>query len=584
MRGAPVAVAPDPFLMLPMPNTTHDAVAELERRLALFGDDARRALLRQGLRGIEKESLRVGRTGQLALTPHPFALGSALTHPQLTTDYSEALLEIITPAQTDAALTLASLDTLHRHVYAKLDGEILWNESMPGTLPPDDEIPIAEYGSSNIGRLKHVYRQGLALRYGRAMQCIAGIHYNYSLSEDVWRVLREAEGVCDEAAVADQSRRYLALIRNFRRYSWLLMLLFGASPAVGANFLSHKPHRLERLDADTLYLPYATSLRMSDLGYQNNPAQSGMSPSYDTLAGYLQGLAQAVSQPHPAYEKIGTHRDGAWVQINTHVLQIENEFYSTIRPKRVVRSGERPIHALAERGVQYVEVRCLDIDPFEPIGLNLSSARFIDAFLLFCALQSSPSLPPAALDEANANFALVVSDGRRPGLMLRRDGEPIALEAWAAQLFDQIETVARVLDAAQPTPAAASPNPIGTDGASGDAAADTHLAALTMQRAKLADLSLTPSARVLRTMREEGLSFEQFALKLSLQHADSFKARPLDAAQHAVFEQLAQASHAEQAKLEREDSQDFDAFVQAYQQLDLPAPFDKLVLGAGSVD
>ncbi len=561
---------------MPKPNTTTDDVAELERRLALFDDDARRALLRQGLRGIEKESLRVGLNGKLALTPHPLALGAALTHPQLTTDYSEALLEIITPAETDAALTLKSLDTLHRHVYAKLDDEILWNESMPGILPQDDEIPIAEYGRSNIGRLKHVYRQGLALRYGRAMQCIAGIHYNYSLSEDVWRVLREAEGVRDDEATADQSRRYLDQIRNFRRYSWLLMLLFGASPAVGANFLGDKPHRLEHLDHDTLYLPYATSLRMSDLGYQNNPAQAGMSPSYDTLTGYLQGLVQAVSQPHPAYEQIGTHRNGAWIQINTHVLQIENEFYSTIRPKRVTRSGERPIQALAQRGVQYIEVRCLDIDPFEPTGLNLSTARFIDAFLLFCALQPSPSLPPAALDEANANFAQVVSDGRRPGLALQREGVAIGLVEWAAQLFDQIEAVARVLDAAQPAhTATGSPD-------------DTHLAALAVQRAKLADLSLTPSARVLQTMREQGLSFEQFALKLSLQHASDFKARPLAAAQSASLELLAQTSLAEQARLEQEDSrvgaQDFDAFVDAYQQLDLPAPFDKLMLGAATAE
>jgi glutamate--cysteine ligase len=545
-----------------MPKTSLPASpSQFERRLALFADDAHRALLRQGLRGIEKESLRVTEDGRLALTPHPANMGSALTHPQLTTDYSEALLEIITPALPDAAQTLAALDVLHRHVYSKLDHEILWNESMPCVLPQDDEIPIAEYGSSNIGKLKHVYRHGLALRYGRSMQCIAGIHYNYSLSEDLWRRLLEHEQAGTDP-VAFQSQRYLALLRNFRRYSWLLMLLFGASPAVSKNFLRDHPHSLETFDADTLYLPYATSLRMSDLGYQNNPAQAGMAPSYDTLEGYLESLAQAVSESHPAYEQIGTHRDGKWVQINTHVLQIENEFYSTIRPKRVTDPGERPLHALATRGIQYVEVRCLDIDPFEPTGLNLSTARFLDAFLLFCALSDSPDLPPAQLDEANANFAQVVTQGRRPGLHLQRDGQPLPLLAWAHELCDQIALAAHLLDAAAGTTAGiAAVN-------AGVTVEVTHTAALVKQRAKLDDFSLTPSAYVLETMRARQLSFEKFALELSRQHARNFKARPLNAEQNARFEQLAQISRLEQARLERDEANDFDGFVIAYQQLD----------------
>jgi len=541
-----------------MPKTSPLACHPLfAQRLALFENDARRTLLRQGLRGIEKESLRVTLDGRLADTPHPETMGAALTHPQLTTDYSEALLEIITPALPDAAQTLDSLDTLHRLVYSKLDHEILWNESMPCVLPQDHEIPIAEYGSSNIGRLKHVYRHGLALRYGRSMQCIAGIHYNYSLSEEVWAVLREHEQAGADP-IAFQSQRYLALIRNFRRYSWLLMLLFGASPAVSKNFLRDHAHSLETFDAETFYLPYATSLRMSDLGYQNNPAQAGMSPSYDTLDDYLRSLAQAVSQPHSAYEAIGTHRDGEWVQINTHVLQIENEFYSTIRPKRVTDPGERPLHALATRGIQYVEIRCLDIDPFEPIGLNLSTARFLDAFLLFCALNDSPDLPPAELDEANRNFAQVVTQGRRPGLQLERNGSAVPLADWANELFDRIAMTSQLLDT---IPAKASL----ADGSEGV----SHHAALALQRAKLNDLSLTPSARVLETMRARHLTFEQFALDISREHARNFKARPLDAAQNAFFEQLAQTSRLEQARLERDEADDFDGFVKDYQRLNI---------------
>jgi glutamate--cysteine ligase len=527
------------------------------QRLSLLADGSgqslhSRGLLTGGLRGIEKESLRVTPQGTLAMTPHPRVLGSALTHPEITTDYSEALLEVITPAEPDAAMTLAYLDTLHRYVYSKLGDELLWNESMPCALPADDQIPIAEYGSSNIGRLKHVYRRGLALRYGRSMQCIAGIHYNYSLDEDLWRVLREQEQ-SDAMPMDFQSERYLALLRNFRRYSWLLMLLFGASPAVSTGFLRGQAHQLKTLDADTLFLPYATSLRMSDLGYHNSPAQAGMALNYDSLPAYVESLARAVSQPHPAYEKIGTRHGQEWVQINTNVLQIENEFYSTIRPKRVIYSGERPLCALSSRGIQYVEVRCLDIDPFEPTGIALPTARFLDAFLLFCALQDSPLFSRAAHDEANDNFAQVVKQGRRPGLQLRRDGKAIDMQEWARELFEQINVAAQALDGARAANAASSN--------------DTHCAAVAAQQAKLDDLSLTPSARVLATMGARKQSLAQFALELSREHARNFRARPLDAEQSAYFEDLARSSLAEQQRLEREEAGDFDAYIEAYRVL-----------------
>jgi glutamate--cysteine ligase len=530
-----------------MPDTTststHDVLAQ---RLSVLSAGPHRDALARGLRGIEKESLRVTRNGQLAMTPHPAALGSALTHPSLTTDYSEALLEIITPAEHDPSITLERLDELHRYVYAVLarDGEVLWNESMPGLLPATDEgIPIAEYGTSNIGRLKHVYRLGLALRYGRTMQCIAGIHYNYSLDESVWQALHAHEQ-SSSTPVDYQSERYLALIRNFRRTSWLLMYLFGASPALDARFLRGQPHKLETLDNETLYLPYATSLRMSDLGYSNTTGQSALHADYDTLPGYLAALADAVSQPYPPYEAIGTHRNGEWVQINTNVLQIENEFYSTIRPKRVTYPGERPLHALSARGVQYVEVRCMDIDPFEPTGIALQTTRFLDAYLLACALDESPLLPAAAGAEANENFGLVTKEGRRPGLALKRDGKDVTLQDWAGELFARIERTAAALDTLR--------------------GGDEHARAVAAQRAKLADASLTPSARVLQTLRDEKQPFLQFALAQSRHHADHFLSRPLDAASTARFEALARQSLDEQAKLEREEIGSFDAFVAAY--------------------
>lgn len=517
----------------------------LSHRLALLAEHHNLSLLSQCLHGIERECLRVDNDGQLALTPHPRALGSALTHPKITTDYSEALLEFITGTETDPQKTLTELDAIHRYTYSKLGDEFLWSPSMPGQLPEEPRIPIAEYGSSNIGRLKYVYRQGLALRYGKTMQCIAGIHYNFSLPEALWATLQADDG--DQRSAQEyQSSRYIALIRNFRRYSWLLMYLFGASPALDASFMRGRSHQLEVLDDDTLYLPWATSLRMSDLGYQSN-AQAGLTPCYDDLPSYTSSLHKAVSTPYPEYAALGIKdANGNWQQLNTNVLQIENEYYSNIRPKRVTDTGERPLHALRSRGIQYIEVRCLDINPFLPLGIDVSEARFLDAFLLFCTLQQSPCLIEGECRTSSDNFLKVVKEGRKPGLELRRCGEAVSLQQWASELVEQIGQVAELLDRSR--------------------GGDEHARAIAAQQAKVADSSLTPSARVLEALQRNGESFSQFALRQTRKHAEDFRSRALSDADMAWFDEAARSSLAQQAAMEAADTQDFDSFVEDYQR------------------
>ena len=514
----------------------------LNQRLAHLDSDQYRPLLGQGLRGIERETLRVDAKGQLSRRDHPSTLGATLTHPEITTDYAEALLEFITPATPDIAEALDKLDKIHRFAYSKLGDEMLWSQSMPCPLPDENDIAIAWYGKSHIGMIKHVYRRGLALRYGKSMQCIAGIHYNYSLSEDIWKALQQAENTPGDGMDV-QSENYIAMIRNFKRYSWLLMYLFGASPALTTSFLRGRPHQLETLSADTLYLPYATSLRMSDLGYQNN-AQDGLVPPYNNLMEYMRSLSIAVRMPYPAYEKIGTNINGEWVQINTNVLQIENEFYATIRPKRVIRSGERPIEALCARGVQYVEVRCMDVNPFDPLGINLETSRFLDAFLLFCALDESPLTNNEEGLENTNNFALAVKEGRRPGLMLTKAGKAIALQAWGLELLEKIAPLAALLDKQR-----------------GDA---QYARSMQVQKEKLLDSELTPSAQVLKAIHAENGSFTQFALKQSAALASQFRARPLNADDQAYFEHLTQVSIAEQEAMEASQSGTFDEFIADY--------------------
>ncbi len=279
---------------------------------------------------------------------------------------------------------------------------------------------------------------------------------------------------------------------------------------------------------DTLYLPYATSLRMSDLGYQNN-AQAGLVPPYNTLREYMTSLSNAVRQPYPPYEEVGARKNGEWVQINTNVLQIENEFYATIRPKRVIRTGERAIEALCARGVQYIEVRCLDVDPFEAIGISLQTSRFLDAFLLFCALDDSPLTDNEDGKRNVENFARTVKQGRKPGLSLRRLDNEISLQSWGLGLLDKIDAVAELLDAHRDD--------------------QVHAKSLAAQRQKLLEPETTPSARVLAAIHEHGNSFERFALHQSKQHAADFRSRPPSAKETAHFTQLAKNSLDEQAEM-----------------------------------
>jgi len=503
-------------------------------------------------RGVEKEGLRVDVRGQLALTPHPQALGSALTNPCITTDYSEALLELITRPQGSVTAMLAELGDIHRFTAQRLDGEVIWNQSMPGRLPAEADIPIAWYGTSHSGMLKHVYRRGLAQRYGKAMQCIAGVHYNYSLPDEVWQIL-ETPG---DTLQTRRSRGYLGLIRNFIRHAWLPMYLFGASPAVSRNFLldgvpgAQGPQCLQALetDADTLYLPHATSLRMSDLGYSNK-AQSELQLCYNDIETFVRRIYSAVTTPWPAYEAIGTQRDGQWLQLNTNILQIENEYYSSVRPKRTTERGERPATALMMRGVEYVEIRCLDIDPYAPAGLSSQTAHFIDTFLLFCAVEDSPCFAHNGFcQDSHRNFARVCREGRAPGLMLSNQGQPVRLQDWGLDIIARLQPYAVLLDEVNHTSA--------------------HAQALQVQEEKLRDVALTPSATLLRDLREQRLGLHDFTLAQSQHHHQHWLAAALAEDVRSALEQTAQASLTQQQRMEeadgREDAESFAAYVARY--------------------
>jgi glutamate--cysteine ligase len=493
-------------------------------------------------KGVEKEGLRVDQNGFIAQTPHPKALGSALTHPRITTDYSESLLELITPVFDNTADMLASLRDIHRFVQMNLGDELFWPTSMPCELDGDASIPIAEYGTSNIGQLKHVYRQGLAVRYGRMMQSIAGAHYNLSLPDEFWTLWHDRLG-SQQSLKEFKSDQYFWLIRNFRRRSWLLMLLFGASPALDASFVKGVNHDLGRFSADTWYGANATSLRMGDLGYHNN-AQSSINVCFNELQTYTQTLDRAIHTPWPDYEAIGTRRGDQFIQINTSVLQIENEYYSAVRPKRTTEREEKPIQALESRGVEYIEVRCLDLDPFSPTGVNQSQIDFLDLFLLDCLLTDSPRINDSECDRLDDNYQDVVARGRAPELTLCKAGQRTSVGEAGSALMDTLEPLAEQLDAL-------------TGG-------DTYRQALGAQREKLTDPSLVPSARVLADMKARGIGHREWGLEMARQHRQALRDERLSGQILSDFERMSADSLAEQSAIESADNQSFSEFLEHY--------------------
>ncbi|MDB5891684.1 MAG: glutamate-cysteine ligase [Polaromonas sp.] len=485
--------------------------------------------LKRMRRGIEKESLRAQPGGGLALTPHPQALGSALTHPSITTDFSESQLELVTAAHTSVDAALEQLTQIHQFTYQAmraLGDEMLWVSSMPCGLPTDETIPIGRYGSSNVGRAKSVYRMGLGHRYGRRMQTISGIHYNWSLPEVT-------------------SAEYFSLIRNFRRQAFLLLYLFGASPAVCSSFLNGREHELQKLNASTMYMPHGTSLRMGRLGYQSD-AQASLAVSYNSLDGYGASLQDALTRPYPPYEKVGIRNPGGdYNQLATTLLQIENEFYGTIRPKRVINPGERPLHALRERGVEYIEVRLMDLDPFVPVGITAQTMHFLDVFLLHCLLTDSPEDSPEEIAALGRNQHRTAARGREPGLMLERGGTQVSLTDWGAEILTQCAPIAARLDAVHAT--------------------CRYSDALAAAHAALGDPDSLPSARVLAAMAQDhDHSFVRFVRAQSEQTRSFIESLPFADDVRGQFAALTAQSLVEQKQIEAADTLPFELYRQQY--------------------
>ena len=491
--------------------------------------------------GIEKEGLRVGVSGRVSHKDHPKSLGSSLTHGSITTDYSEALLEYITPVFQSPVAALDFMQELHSFSASQLHdiGEYVWPASMPCYLDGEEDIRIANFGSSNTGKLKHTYRVGLAWRYGKIMQSIAGLHFNFSPQDNFWPAYQQL--LSDEQSLCDfQSSQYFGLIRNFRRHSWVLLYLFGASPALDASFVNGRDIDLEQGPDGCLVGPYATSLRMSDLGY-NNKVQSVLNLCFNDLDNYAKSLEHAISTPLSKYENLGVKVDGEYRQLNANLLQIENEYYSDIRPKRVTRPGQKPVHALKEGGVEYVEVRNIDLNPFLPLGIDAQQSQFINAFLTWCLFSQSPVISDQECEVIGINQAVVVRQGRKPGLMLQTCGGEKSLQSLGLDIITNLRLVADVMPEKQHV-----------------------LAAISTMEARLKDASLTPSAQVLAAMEQGNLSHHQLSFELAQKHQAYHLQQSLSLQRRQELSKQVSESIANQERIEAEQTEPFDDFLAAY--------------------
>ena len=533
----------------------HDSL--FDARLAALARLPAELLRHTYLIGLEKEALRVTPDGKVAASPHPQALGSALTHPYITTDFSEALLELVTPAVATPTAALAFLNNLHLFVYRHIGDERLWATSMPCVIGGGATIPLAYYGESNAGRMKTLYRRGLGNRYGRVMQIIAGVHFNFSLREDLWPLLQQTfarlgdpgrgHGGQDESDADPRAFRdnlYMGMVRNLQRLGWLVPYLFGASPAVCKSFVQGAPGELQHFDANTYYRPFATSLRMGDIGYQNRQEEgTGMKASYDSLDAYVRSLTWAIETPCPRYETIGVKVAGRYQQLNDHVLQIENEYYSTVRPKQITQGMERPTLALRRRGIRYVELRSVDVNAFHPLGVDEEQLYFLATFMLHSLLRSSPRINARERRAIDANEVIAAHRGREPNLELERDTQTVRLADWALGVLDQMEDVAALLDGGDAGP---------------------HQASVRSQIRKVRLADTTPSARMLAEMRAEGEGFASFARRLTEVHRQAFQDRQLPDTARQELEALSATSRAEQKDIENSDPRDFDDFLADY--------------------
>ncbi|WDE95902.1 glutamate--cysteine ligase [Lentisphaera profundi] len=511
--------------------------------LKLLNKLAKTAALDSSNKGLEREALRFTPEARLALSPHPEAYGSALCHPSITTDFSESLLELVTPTFDKSDDLISYLTNLHYFIHKNLpEGENLWSNSMPCDL--QDDIPIAEYGSSGAGEFRKVYRRGLSYRYGKKMQAIAGLHYNFSPSTDFWNELAKVNDTKNDKDF--RSKHYFSLLRNFRSLNWFLNYLFGASPAFHESFSELVNSELkEKIGDETYCMPQAVSVRMSDAGYTTS-RQGNLNISVNNVEEYTEGLQKAVSEPDAQWANISQKDTHGFTQLSSNFLQAEFEYYSTIRPKPNPKNPRRPLVALKQDGVEYIEVRTLDINPFEPLGICKAQIDFMEVFLYYLLSKNSPLENDKSRECARENLMTVTLQGRQENLRLRcPQNNEFDLTKACSKIFTNLKKVAKILDHSRQT--------------------SDFSTAITFVEQRLNKHELLPSHKLMQALKDQ--SFLAYTKELSQQHQQTLLDFVPDEQLQNDFAQSSRKSLIDQQKVEREGP-DYQQFLSNFLRMD----------------
>lgn len=484
---------------------------DFSKRLALFNGDSSKLLV-DGKWGLEKESQRVTASGELAMTDHPSAFGPKLSNPHITVDFAESQLELITSPFSTVEGAYEELNHLQLLVEDELGAELLWPLSMPPKLPDEELIPLAKFGDSAEGSEMEVYRTGLSVRYGKKMQMVSGIHYNFSFGDRLLSFLHAHIGEGKHIR-AFTDEMYTAMARNFLRNRWLLIYLFGASPSIDPTYYSVMCKELEYIArcfpecCATIanYEKHAVSLRVSRFGY-SQAAQGNPMLIFNNLQEYTSEIRKLLSIKNSKFSRLGTYQNGKKIQLNGNMLQKESEYYSPIRLKQVTEKGESQLDALDKRGVQYAEVRIIDLNPFHKLGVDLNQLYFLQVFMIYCLLEDSEKILVADAQTMNRNHHLVSLLGRKPNLKLYpyNNKRPIRLQEWAEELFCKLRSLAVVMDTADNSDKYYDSN---------KGHNNKYYDSVEQEYNKVLDPALLPSARIRKEMKDDKESYLDFGVR-----------------------------------------------------------------------
>ncbi|EOU1610070.1 bifunctional glutamate--cysteine ligase GshA/glutathione synthetase GshB [Clostridium perfringens] len=366
--------------------------------------------------GLEKENVRVTERGNLALTPHPKAFGDREKNAYIKTDFSESQLEIVTPVCNTLEEVYSFICNLNKVVSLEImkNGEFLWPQSNPPILPREEEIPIAKLSN----REDELYRENLSYKYGKKKQVISGIHYNFSFKEEFIKLLyKELKVEKDFREFKDDI--YLRMARNFQKYHWLLIYLTGASPVFHESYIEEIKEEGEKLGEDSYYIKDDTSLRNSSYGYKN---KKDYYVSYNSIEEYASDIKNLVKDKE---------------------IQSIKEYYNPIRLKSL--GSEDMLESLLHKGIDYLEVRLLDLDPLSIQGVSKETLYLVHLFMIYTLLKENKEITYKDQEEFFKNHDMVALKGRNEEVVIHENGVPVLLKDKGREILSEMDEIVEIL-------------------------------------------------------------------------------------------------------------------------------------------